>query len=295
MGRKREKIMPLKYFLTILFSLFIISCNRINLHRATETSVDSNEPSVTNSEAVTDFNEPSETDKAVINSDCGYYLDHSDTPSGKLIKGQSVIILNYYYVKERTDNFDIYVEVETLDKTIKGSVLETYLTYPNSHSLWFKNILLTRSYYYSESAEDIYRKGYLSLIDEGESKEDSIIIMKRFFSENRLLISERHLVIGCGGYGTLEIYRILSIEQKKENTYLLNLIDDNKKGFELVLLVDDDSITITQIVNKNELDLYAIALNIKYIVYNREKSEKVETDILAWCNEQIEKLEKINP
>jgi hypothetical protein len=31
-------------------------------------------------------------------------------------------------------------------------------------------------------------------------------------------------------------------------------------------------------------------LNIKYIAYNKEKSEKVKKDVSAWCSEQLSKF-----
>jgi hypothetical protein len=231
---------------------------------------------------------------AVINSDCDYYLNRSDTPSGKLKKGQDIIILDHYYSSLRDDNINIYVEVETLDKTVKGHVIETYLSYPDSlHELWFKNIPLTRSYYYTESVEYIYKKDWLPLIHEGESEEDTIKMMRWFFSPRIILVSERYFVIGEGYNVGFDTYKILSINKKDENTYLLKLISYPKKEFEIVLLVDNDSITITQIINKNEIYLVALSehdLNIKYIPYNKEKTEKIKKDVLAWCFEQFKIL-----
>jgi len=129
------------------------------------------------------------------------------------------------------------------------------------------------------------------LISEGVSEIDSIRMAKHFFSENRILISERHFVIGNSNQ--FSIYKILSIDKNNENTYLLNLLDYYKKTFELVLLVDNNSITITQFVTEDEIYIQnniEYALNIKYIVYNREKSENVKTAVLAWCSEQLEIL-----
>ena len=282
----------------LCFCVLLIACNKSN--KNSKAIIDSDK--ITETAKIQETTEVQETAgdlyiEAEINSDCDYYLNRSDTPSGKLTKGQSVIVLDYYYVKERNDDFIICVEIETLDKTVKGTVLETYLSYPNSHNLWFKNILLTRSYYYSESAEGIYEKDFLSLTDEGVSKKDSIIMMKDFFpnSQHRLLISERHFAIGNGGDGDVSIYKILSINKNSENTYLLNLLDYAKEKFELVLFVDNDSITITQFVTKNEIRKQYIierALNIKYIPYNKEKSEKIKKDVSAWCTDQLRKLEK---
>jgi hypothetical protein len=282
--------LPNKYFLIILSFLLIISCNKNGANKNVQKHDD-----LTNVEKLA-----SDTDKklktleeeiAVINSDCSYFLDHSDTSSGKLKKGQSVIISDYYYVEEINDNFNIYVKVETLDKTVKGSVLESYLTYPNNHNIWFKNIIFTRSYYYTESAENICKKEYLLFISEGVSEIDSIRMTKHFFSENRILISERHFIIGNSNQ--FSIYKILSIYKNNENTYLLNLLDYYKKTFELVLLVDNNSITITQFVTENEIynqNNIEYELNIKYIAYNREKSEKVKKDVSAWCSEQLKKF-----
>jgi len=233
-----------------------------------------------------------EEDKAVINSDCGYYLHHSDTPSGKLKKGENVIILDYFYRQMRDDDINIFVEVETLDKTVKGCVIETYLSYPNSfHNLSFKNIPLTRGYYYTKSVEEIYKEDWLPLIYEDVSEEDTIKMMRWFFSPKMILISERHLYIGNNVYDSA--FRILSVNKKDENTYLLKLLQYPHDEFEIVLLVDNDGVTITQIINNNEVYLHALSehdLNIKHIPYNREKSEKIKKDVLAWCFEQFKIL-----
>jgi len=237
-------------------------------------------------------------EKAVINSDCDYFIYYSDTPSGKLTKGQNVIILDYYYSRLHDGNIDIYVEVETLDKTVKGRVIETYISYSKPlHNLWFKNIPLTRSYYYTESVEYIYKKEFLPMTDEDVDEEDTIKMMRWFFSPRMMLISERYLFIGNGEYGS--VFRIISVDEKNKNTYVLKLFNLFPKGvspegeFEIVLHVEDDSITITQIINENKIYLDALGeydLNIKYIPYNREKSEKIEKDILAWCFEQLKIL-----
>jgi len=297
--------MPIKYFLIVLSFLFIISCNKnsngTNKNEQRHNDLTNVEKSVLNNvQKPDDLNNTEEPALiAVINTDCDYYTAHGNAPSaGKLTKGQSVNVLDYCYTEETSsnliiNNFIIYVEVETLDKTIKGRVQESYLTYPNNHNLWFKDILFTRSYYYTESAEYIYKEEGLSLIDEGVSERQSILMMKHFFSESRLLISERHLGIGNGGYGVFEVYRILSINEKNENTYLLKLRDHSKEEFEIALFVDNDSITIMQFVAKNKIffqSLFERALNIKYIAYNKEKSEKTKAAVLAWCDEQVKKL-----
>jgi hypothetical protein len=240
-----------------------------------------------------------EDDKAVINSDCDYYLNHSDTPSGKLKKGENVIILDYFYSQMHDGNINIFVKIETLDKTVKGYVIETYLSYPNPlHNLSFKNIPLIRNYYYTKSVEEIYKEDWLPLIYEGdmtlvEDEKDAIKMMRWFFSPDMILISERHLYIGNAVY--YSTFRILSVNKKDENTYLLKLFNlvAQDGEFEIVLLVDNDGITITQIINNNEVYLGALSkydLNIKYIPYNREKSEKIEKDVLAWCFEQFKIL-----
>jgi len=288
--------MAKKLLIIIAVIFFIISCNKNGANKNEQKPND-----LTNAEN-SSFDSDLRSDEelsfvgTVINTDCDYYTAYGDAPPvGKLTKGQSIIISDYYRVKEGDDDFIIYVNFETLDKTVKGNVLESYLTYPNSHNLWFKDTIFTRSYYYTESAEYIYKKEFFSLTDEGVSKEDSILMMKNFFPETfyRLLISERHLVIGNGGDGALAIYRILSINEKNENTYLLKLRDHSKEEFEIVLFVDNDSITITQFVAKNEIffqSLFERALNIKYIAYNKEKSEKTKAAVLAWCDEQLEKM-----
>jgi len=283
--------MPHKYFLIVLSFLLIISCNKNGVSKNVQKP-----DGLTNVEELASKEELAPD--AVINSDCDYYLDRSDTPSGKLKKGQSVIILDWCYARlDGNDNIDIYIEVETLDKTVKGCVIETYLSYSNTHNnLLLKNILLTESYYYTASAEEVYKEHYLPLINDEEKsmvkdEKGAIIWMKNFLSPKMMLISERHLVFGEGYWVGFDTYRILSIKQENKNTYLLKLLKYPDDEFEIVLLVDDDGITITQIIKK----IYLVALseydlNIKYISYNKEKSEKIKKDVSAWCSEQLKKF-----
>ena len=232
---KEKNKLPNKYFLIVLSFLLIISCNKNTANKNVQKPDD-----LTNEEI------------AVINSDCDYYLNGSDTPSGKLAKGQSVIVLDWCYAKlDRNDNIDVYIQVETLDKTVKGYVIETYLSYSNTHNnLLFKNILLTESYYYTASAEEVYKEHYLPLINDEEKsmvkdEKGAIIWMNNFFSPKMMLISERHLVFGEGYWVGFDTYRILSIKQENKNTYLLKLLKFPDDEFEIVLLVDNDGITIT--------------------------------------------------
>jgi hypothetical protein len=255
--------MTFKSFLIIIFFFSIVSCRSISC----------------------------KNNEAVINSDCDYYLNHSSIPLGKLTKGLIVVILNSYYAVERDDgNFNIYVEVETRDNTVKGYINEFYLTYHdnNNYNFWFKNILLTRYYYYMESIEEIYKSEYMQLLNEGVEKIDSILMMKHFFSENRILISEKYLVIGNSENST--IYKIVSIK-RNGSTYLLNLFDYNKKEFDLVMVTDGNSVIITNFISKNEIFFQNVierSLNIKYIIYDREKSNILKDDIIFWVQNNSE-------
>jgi len=247
-----------KPFLIILFFLFIISNRNISCKSC----------------------------EATINSDCYYYQKNNNKPSGNLLKGQKIVVLADFYLGLRADGiyFDIFVEVKTLDDMIKGYVRESCISYlsRNNNNLWFKYILLTRDYYYTSTVEDVYRKEYLPLLDEGVQRIDSIKMMGHFFSEHRMLVSEKYFILG-NDHGDA-VYHLLNVK-KDGNKYILYLTDRNKKEFEITLLDCGDSITVIHISSKDEIFFQSSItglLNTKYVKHDLEKSKILKRDIIHW-------------
>jgi len=266
---KKRKILR-----AIVISLFVISC-RSNSNKTSATAL----PSLSSISW--------EKCYAIIKSDCDYYI--GGKPVGKLTRGQKVAVLDLY----NPSGFVVSVEVETEDGAIKGQVHENYLDYLDDvlYDSWFKNILLTREYYYTGSVEDIYaNSGYsMKFGQNNASRELGLKLWRVLYSEERICISERYLVIGNGE--TAYAYRIHSVD-KKEKTYTLHLSEYPKTEFEITLIDSGDGIVFTSYIvrNKLRLDFINYSLNFKYIPCNIENSEKAKNSVLAWCDEQIEIL-----
>lgn len=226
--------------------------------------------------------------EAIINLDCDYYLLHSDKPSGRLLKGQIIVILDYFYIMGIDEySFDIFIEIETIDGMIKGYVKEKNINYLDNivNNIQLKNILLTRNYYYNESVEYIYNRDYLPLIYEEVSKRDTVLMMGHFFSEWRLFISERYFYIYNDHNSS--IFRIISLNQAENNTVLI-LTNHLKEEFEIILFNGKNNIIITdytEIYNFNQsyhIKIIEDLINVEYIQYDEEISIKLKDNVLEW-------------
>ena len=219
--------------------------------------------------------------EAIINADCDYYIGGKAV--GRLSQGQRVIILDHYspFV------FNIHVEIMTVEGTITGYVDENNITYLGDnlrHDLWFKNILLTREYYYTGTVEDIFtNSGYGS----GNNIERSLRLWRSFYSEERMRITDNYLIHGDNE--TIVAYRLESIK-KDENTFTINLSNMLNDEYEVTLVDYGYGIAITNyIVKSNDFILNTIPniLNFKYIPYDEEKSEITRNAVIAWIDEQL--------
>jgi len=161
------------------------------------------------------------------------------------------------------------------------------------YSAWFKNILLTREYYYTESAEFINaNSGGYGLNENGPyNRKDILQMWKHLYSEEILHITEKNLVIGNGE--TIYTYRLKSV--KKDGNKYTFLLSDSEDEYEVTLLDNGNSIVMTQCVVKGksqEKNLIMYSLNYNYVPYDEEKAEKTKSRVYAWIDEQVKELEK---
>lgn len=285
MIRNDIKSMLYKCTFLIVFVFCLISCNKTS-----KTVIDSEKIQGTGTQEAS-VNFDAAYRKGKINAECEYY--HYDEPVGRLKQGQNILILNRY----EPFGFDTTVEVTTADGLITGFVREKFITYDDElYTAWFKNVLLTREYYYTESPEIIAnREGNTpDGADADISKRKGLLqTWRHFYSEERLRISERYFVVGNDDI-TIP-YRIESVS-KDDNTYILYLIDnfDGEVDYEVTFVDNGDSIIIAQYVirNKTNRDIFPYLLNIKYVPYDSEKSQKTKKAVFAWIDEQLEILAK---
>jgi hypothetical protein len=163
------------------------------------------------------------------------------------------------------------------------------------YEAWFKNVLLTREYYYTESAEFINaNSGGWNMNEDNKvySKKDRLIMWKRFYQEETLRFSEKYLAVGLGDI----VYdcRLESVK-KDGNKYTLLLSTLQEEEYEITMLDNGNSIVITQDVaksGKQEWDVISYTLNYNYVPYDEEKSEETKNKVFAWIDEQVKKLEK---
>ena len=163
------------------------------------------------------------------------------------------------------------------------------------YSAWFKNILLTREYYYTESAEFINaNSGGWNMNEDNEvySKKDRLIMWKKFYSEESLRFSEKYLAVGLGDI----VYdcRLESVK-KDGNKYILLLSTLQEEEYEITILDNGNSIVITQSVaksGKQKWDVISYILNYNYVPYDEKKSEETKNKVFAWIDEQVKELEK---
>jgi hypothetical protein len=162
------------------------------------------------------------------------------------------------------------------------------------YSAWFKNILLTREYYYTESVEFINaNSGGYALNENGPyNRKDILQMWKRLYSEETLHITEKHLVIGDAE--TTDTYNLESVK-KDSNKYTLLLSNFNKEEYEVTLIDNGNSIVMTQCIAKSKDQKYNFilySLNYNYVPCDEEKSKITESKVFAWIDEQVKELEK---
>lgn len=271
--------------------IFLISCGSNSREVDTAEAISQN-PTETPEMMVDSTIITQGTIKAIINADCNYYQHYNNEPAGRLVQGQEILIGEHYYISGR---FDVDVEVKTVDGTVTGYVSERYITRfdDNNNDFWFKNIMLTREYYYTETVENIFNREYGKNLKQNDTvaRERIIRLWANFYSENRLYSFDNYMAIGNNE--TTFVCRIENITNDK-NIYTLHLSKYPKGKFEITLVDDGDGITLTQYVVKEELSLDPVPnwLNFRYVPYDNEKSEKTKTDVLTWCDEQIKILEQ---
>jgi len=220
----------------------------------------------------------------IINTDCDYYIYFGGAPDGKLFEGQNVIILgNYIHSINRDGSFNIKVLVQTIDKSVKGNVDEQYITYNNitNYDLWFNNVLMIHDFYYRETKEDIYDRLFSSLIKEGYSEEYLINMMNYFYSEWKMMISERYLCIGMG-----ELYILYEIQSIiiDDNVVTIIITGPRMTEYKIILFDDGEGVEITQINEKSPVEfpynLIERELNIRYVPLDRERLLKMREPVL---------------
>ena len=287
-----------KIIIIIIFSFYfivlsIISCNK-NSDVINNTIINSNELTEL---IIVDNNSPStihERQKAIINSDCDYYLTTSSSAHGRLSEGDKVIILNYSIVSSNIDgSFKIRVFFQTEDEKIKGYIDEKYITYSHNlkFNIWFMNVLLTRESYYLETEEEIYENNYLTLWKMGY-KDDYLIRSMSFFNYQwRIFISERYLCVGIGDMDT--VYKLIDInknENKNENKYEI-IIAAYDYEYKITLIDDGESITIVEIVENVPVEfphnIIERELNERYVPLNREKLMAMREPVLERIQNEI--------
>jgi len=282
--------MKIQMFLSVLLIIFfIISCrsgNKLNeVLETVEVIVDSNisneitVPPLVNTDLIQEY-EPRE---GIINTDCDYYI--GGKVSGRLLQGQRVIILEHYDI----GRFDVRVEFITEDGAITGQVNEEYLIYLSGfkHDLWFKDIFLTREYYYTKTTDYIYAN---SVYSKGNDKERNLRFWHSFYSEERMRFTNNYLVIGNDVDAVA--YRLESIT-KNGNTYTIHLSNMLREEYEITLVDDGDSIIITNYIVRNGhgiLDFFSNSLNFRYVPYDEEKSEITRKAVITWIDEQLAAL-----
>jgi hypothetical protein len=222
---------------------------------------------------------------AVINTDCDYYDDHWNL-AGRFSRKQGIVIKKGF---NEGDRFNVFVEVQTADSGIKGYVLEKYITNFNSvnYDFWFKNILMTRNYYYTEPVEYIYNDLEKNSFGDWDKKE-LLMQWRHFYSEYRIRFSDNYFVMGNDEYNLA--FRLEEIIHKSDtkdgSTYFIKLTRSSEKQ-EITLVDNGNSITITQC---NGIGYDGSLLLYTYVPFNKKKSEKTAKAVKAWCTEQIGKL-----
>ena len=270
-----------KILIIIVAIFFIVSCNK-NSNGANKN--------VQKSDDLTKSG-------TVINTDCVYYdKSYNWRSGGKFFRGQEIEILegfdsNDYITSIIETDLCVLVEVQTTGgvKGIKGYVNEKYITNANgvNYDLWFKNVILTRDYYYSdEPIKNIFYKDTGLDIDETNPGVDMTMKISHWGGNfgNRIRFSDNYL-IGAGEYSWA--FRLKEITQKPDakdgSTYIIKLLSSYGAKLEMTMVDNGNSITITQKSGPGDF-LYT------YVPYDKEKLEKTAKAVDAWWTEQIGKL-----
>jgi|TergutMp193P3_1026864.scaffolds.fasta_scaffold19417_3 hypothetical protein len=285
------------FILIITSVFFIVSCAR-NSSKTNEIEQQADISNKTDEiEQQTDVS--SKTLEAIINSDCGYYsitnFNPVGNPVGTLTKGQHVFVLEPYF-----DGFKVHVRVRTIDGTVTGYVLEEYLDYLDGidNDFWFKNLLLTMEYYYTDSVEYIFANSYgrgktYEELDNDERRW-TLSLWRKHYSQIRMRITDHYFSFGDNE--TLGSYRLESVK-KNGNTYTLRVSDHGVDEYEVTLLDSGDSITITRciIISGSRMGFISFSIGYKYVPYDEEKAEETKNAVYAWCDERLEILRSSPP
>jgi len=219
-----------------------------------------------------------------------------------LQQGQEIVFIGSHY---RQREYDVITEIaRAVNGEQRGTpiyVAERHITFLDGerYDFWFKNKLMTREYYYTGTVEEIYaNSGYGRNVKEGDTSdlEQVIRLWRRGYSENRLFFSDNYLVIGNLVEDILA-YRLESVTLESViencNVYTLQLSNVFDEEFEVVLIDDGNSITLTQYVAKSDMHygkLIEFYIEYKYVPYDSVKSQRTREAVIAWCNEQIRML-----
>jgi hypothetical protein len=314
----------------VIFSLgaiaALVSCNKGNSRETVDAAVHLNAPPEASETPVKSFSYSAKFDtvrrEGIINRDCEYYNKYTGYGGGgKLTKGEKIIIF-----LGRTNNFganyidendiwqiDIRVEAKKQNDEVSIWVDEHCITYDDErYNAWFKNVLLVREYYYTGTPEYIFNADnafFRNNWDNWEKTKQNKFELERVMEswlpdpsreggniiEQKMRISENYLMLERLT-GSKRFFRIYSIS-KDGNVYTLYLIETFGSEVEITLIDDKDGITITECVIKERGDPIAEyftfiqdLLNIKYVPYNKGKSEKSRKAVYAWINKQLEIL-----
>jgi hypothetical protein len=225
--------------------------------------------------------------RAEINSDCDFFLRRGGEPSGRLFRGQDIVILDSFFPAPREgDGYYFFVEIKTINSEIRGFINERYITYLDDiiNDLWCKNILLTREYYYLESVEYIFLRDFFPSLENDIEREQAIRGMGHNFSEGLLFISERYLYIIIRDFSIS--FRLNSII-RDGSIYTFQMSGRLGEEAEMILIDDGNGITITHFSSNDfRLDnLLLSSLNARHIPHDLEKSRNLRNNVLQWVQE----------
>jgi hypothetical protein len=280
-------------FILLIFIILIISCDSKSKEK--NNTMSSVIVPFQNLETVINEQAMRELKRGVINADCNFYDEYNQKSLGRLTQGQEIIIgekFNLAFIGE--GEFDVRVEIRTNEGIILGFTSQKNIIYDGGiiHDFWFKDVLLTREYYYTGTAEEIFNydfeRFYKQEIDNIE-KVRQLQLIRAFFTQSDWIIFNNYMVMSEERWYVP--YRIDNITIV-ENNYLFKVSCPNKGEYEIELYEDDDGIIMIQyiIINDNFVNLIPMFLNVRYVPYDSDETEKVRSEVRAWITEQIELL-----
>lgn len=280
-------------FILLIFIILIISCDSKSKEK--NNTMSSVIVPFQNLETVINEQAMRELKRGVINADCNFYDEYNQKSLGRLTQGQEIIIgekFNLAFIGE--GEFDVRVEIRTNEGIILGFTSQKNIIYDGGiiHDFWFKDVLLTREYYYTGTAEEIFNydfeRFYKQEIDNIE-KVRQLQLIRAFFAQIRWIFFENFIVIDA--YNSRAPFRIDNIK-KDGNMYTFKLFSRDIEC-EIILMDDGFGITMVQydmLKSGNRSQIITELLNKRYVPYDSDETEKVRSEVRAWITEQIELL-----